>query len=101
MRLAARALEAGDLRRATALLEPAVARDPALWSLHFLLGRTYAETQRWSEARIHLQRALPEAADPGPVLVPLARAELALGNIDAARAILAELRRRTVEPPPT
>jgi tetratricopeptide (TPR) repeat protein len=94
LRLATRALEAGDLRRATNLLEPAVARDPSLWSLHFLLGRAYAEAQRWPEARVHLMRALPDATDPGPVLVPLARVELALGNVAAARAILTELRRR-------
>jgi tetratricopeptide (TPR) repeat protein len=79
--------------RALPVLEQAAAHDPSTWALQFLLGRLHVEAGRWQQGRIHLHRALVAAPEPAMVMVPLAKAELALGNLAAAKALMAELRR--------
>ena len=58
-----------------------------------LIGRAYVELKHFRQARIHLMKALDTAPDRGAVLAQLAKAEIGLGNVDAARSALAELKR--------
>ncbi len=57
-----------------------------------MIGRGYVELKHFRQARIHLMRALDTAPERGPVLAQLAKAELGLGNVDAAKSALAELK---------
>lgn len=93
VRLASAALASGDRARAMRTLEEALAHDPKLSLLHMMLGRAHVEAEQWREARLHLERALPEADPPQPVLALLAKTHLALGNSAVANALVAELRR--------
>ncbi len=56
-RLAVQAQRRGEIARAVALLERALAADPELPLTHFLLGRAYLELGRLHQARAHLERA--------------------------------------------
>ena len=101
-RLALIALRDGDADRAVGLLEQSLTTDPKLWLTNFLLGRAYVEQKRFAQARVHLQQALESCADAGErpaVLAQLARAELGLGNVDAARATMEEFKRSSVPGP--
>jgi tetratricopeptide (TPR) repeat protein len=91
-RLAEAAVREGRVDRAVGLLERSLAGDPDLWLTNLVLGRSYMELRRFHEARAHLRRALDGAEDQGAVLTELARAEAGLGNMDAARALLEQVR---------
>lgn len=94
-RLATLAQRAGKLEKAVALLERSIDEDPDLWLTNFLIGRTYVDLKRFHQARSHLQRALECAAEDRPaVLTELAKAELGLGNLNAARHALQEARQK-------
>ncbi|HVU52744.1 MAG TPA: glycosyltransferase [Polyangia bacterium] len=92
-RLAAIALGEGRVDRAVGLLERSLDADPELWLTNFVLGRAYLEQRRFHEARVHLLRAVDGAEDRALVLAELAKAELGVGDLDAARGALAEARR--------
>ncbi|MEA2695834.1 MAG: hypothetical protein QOI66_105 [Myxococcales bacterium] len=93
-RLALIALREGRVDRAVALLQPSLTGDPDLWLTNFLLGRAYVEQGRFAQGREHLSRALAAGAEDRPaVLAQLAKAEIGLGNVPAARAALDELKR--------
>ncbi|HEY2899696.1 MAG TPA: tetratricopeptide repeat protein [Polyangia bacterium] len=93
-RLALLALGAGQPGKAIGLLEQHLKSDPELWLTNFLIGRGYLEQKNFQIARTHLLQALAAGADDRPaVLAQLARAELGLGNVDAARAAMDELKR--------
>ena len=92
-RLATAALRDGRVDKAVALLERSLDGDPDLWLTNFVLGRSYLELRRFHQARLHLRRALDGAEDRSAVLVDLAKAEVGLGELDAARATLEEARR--------
>jgi tetratricopeptide (TPR) repeat protein/glycosyltransferase involved in cell wall biosynthesis len=92
-RLAAVALRDGRVDKAVALLERSLDGDPDLWLTNFVLGRSYLELRRFHQAQLHLRRALDGAEDRSAVLVDLAKAEVGLGALDAARATLEEARR--------
>jgi len=92
-RLATAALREGRVDKAVALLERSLDGDPELWLTNFVLGRSYLELRRFHQARLHLRRALDGAEDRSAVLVDLAKAEVGLGELDAARATLEEARR--------
>jgi Tfp pilus assembly protein PilF len=81
----------GRVDRAVGLLEKSLAGDPDLWLTNLVLGRSYMELRRFHEARVHLRRALDGAEDRGAVLTELARAEVGLGDMDAARVLLDQL----------
>lgn len=91
-RLAEAAARAGRVDRAVALLEQTLAGDPELWLTNLVVGRAYLELRRFHQARVHLRRALEEADDRAAVLNELAKAEVGLGDLDAARALLEEAR---------
>jgi tetratricopeptide (TPR) repeat protein len=91
-RLAEAAARAGRVDRAVALLEQTLAGDPELWLTNLVVGRAYLELRRFNQARVHLRRALDEADDRAAVLNELAKAEVGLGDLDAARALLEEAR---------
>jgi tetratricopeptide (TPR) repeat protein len=93
IRLATSARAAGTPEQGLAVLELAAAHDPSTWALQFLMGRLHVEAGRWQQGRAHLQRALLSAPEPALVMVPLAKAELALGNVATAKGLMAELRR--------
>jgi tetratricopeptide (TPR) repeat protein len=92
-RLATRALDEGRVDKAVALLERSLAADPDLWLTNFVVGRAYLEQRRFHQARLHLQRALAGAEDRPAVLAALAKAEVGVGDLDAARDALEEARR--------
>jgi tetratricopeptide (TPR) repeat protein len=92
-RLAAIAIGEGRVDRAVGLLEKSLAADPALWLTNLVVGRAYLEQRRFHQARVHLQRALDGAEDRPTVLAELAKAELGVGDLDAARGALEEARR--------
>jgi tetratricopeptide (TPR) repeat protein len=96
IRLAAAATRGGRVDKAVALLARSLAADPELWLTNLALGSAYVAQRRFHEARVHLERALDGAEDRAAVLAELARAEIGLGNLEAARAA----RRRPVERPP-
>jgi hypothetical protein len=54
------------------------------------VGRAYLAQRRFHQARVHLQRALDGAEDRAAVLADLAKAELGVGDLEAARGSLAE-----------
>jgi len=93
-RLAALALADGRVEKALGLLERSLADDPGLSLTNFLVGRVYIELKRYHQARVHLQRALDGAEDRGTVLTELAKAEVGLGNLEAARGALEEAKRK-------
>jgi tetratricopeptide (TPR) repeat protein len=92
-RLAVIALRDGRFEKAVAMLEQSLQQDPGLWLTNFLVGRAYVELKRFHQARVHLQRALETAEDRAAVLAQLAKAEIGLGNVDAARAAMEEIKR--------
>jgi len=92
-RLATAALRDGRVDKAVALLERSLDGDPDLWLTNFVLGRSYLELRRFHQAQLHLRRALDGAEDRSAVLVDLAKAEVGLGQLDAAHATLEEARR--------
>src|SRR6185295_515552 len=97
-RLATIALGHGQIGKAVGMLEQSLQHDADLWLTNMLIGRGYVELRQFRQARIHLLRALDTAPERGPVLAQLAKAEIGLGNIDAARSALEELKR--LAPPP-
>jgi tetratricopeptide (TPR) repeat protein len=92
-RLATIALGHGQVDKAVSLLEQSLQHDVDLWLTNLLIGRGYVELRQFRQARIHLLRALDTAPERGAVLAQLAKAEIGLGNIDAARIALQELKR--------
>jgi tetratricopeptide (TPR) repeat protein len=92
-RLAEAALREGRVDKAVGLLERSLAGDPELWLTNLVLGRAYLEQRRFHQARVHLRRALDGAEDRGAVLTQLAKAEIGLGDLEAARGLLEEARR--------
>jgi tetratricopeptide (TPR) repeat protein len=92
-RLATIALEEGRVDKAVGLLERSLATDPDLWLTNFVVGRAYLEQRRFHQARVHLQRALDGAEDRSAVLAELAKAEVGVGDLGAARDALEEARR--------
>ncbi|HEX3697064.1 MAG TPA: tetratricopeptide repeat protein [Polyangia bacterium] len=101
-RLALLALGAGQPDKAIGLLEQHLKSDPELWLTNFLIGRGYLEQKKFHTARAHLLHALAAGADDRPaVLAQLARAEIGLGNVDAARAALDELKRAAARTGPS
>ncbi|HVZ73527.1 MAG TPA: tetratricopeptide repeat protein, partial [Polyangia bacterium] len=92
VRLAAAATRAGRVDKAVALLEKTLEADGEYWLTNLAIGTAYVEQRRFHEARVHLARALDGADDRAAVLAELARVEIGLGNLDAARALLAEER---------
>jgi tetratricopeptide (TPR) repeat protein len=93
-RLALIALGDGKIDRAVGLLQQSLSGDPDLWLTNFLIGRAYVEQKHFAQARQHLRQALESGAEDRPaVLAQLAKAEIGLGNVDAARAALEELKR--------
>jgi tetratricopeptide (TPR) repeat protein len=93
VRLAAAATRAGRVDKAVALLERTLEGDPDDWLTNLAIGSAYVELHRFHEARVHLTRALEGADDRPAVLSELAKAEVGLGNLDAARTFLNESRR--------
>jgi tetratricopeptide (TPR) repeat protein len=91
-RLAQAAVREGRVDKAVGLLEQSLAGDPDLWLTNLVVGRAYLEQRRFHQARVHLRRALDEADDRASVLTELAKAEVGLGDLDAARALLQEAR---------
>jgi tetratricopeptide (TPR) repeat protein len=89
-RLATIALDEGRVDRAVGLLERSLAADPTLWLTNLVVGRAYLEQRRFHQARVHLRRALDGAEDRTAVLTALAKAEVGVGDLDAARGALAE-----------
>jgi tetratricopeptide (TPR) repeat protein/glycosyltransferase involved in cell wall biosynthesis len=87
-RLASLARREGRVDKAVALLERSLADDPSLSLTNLLLGRIYLDMKRFHEARVHLERALDGADDPGAVHTEIGRAEAGLGNAEAARLAL-------------
>ena len=75
------------------MLERSLQDDPDLSLTNFLIGRAYVELRRYHQARVHLLRAVDGALDRAAVLTELAKAEMGLGNLDAARNTLEEARR--------
>jgi tetratricopeptide (TPR) repeat protein len=96
-RLATIALAHGQAGKAVSLLEQSLQHDADLWLTNLLIGRGYVELRHFRQARIHLMRALDTAPERGAVLAQLAKAEIGLGNIDAARNALEELKRLSAE----
>ena len=92
-RLATIELGRGQVQKAVSLLEQSLQHDVELWLTNLLIGRGYVELRQFRQARIHLLRALDTAPERGPVLAQLAKAELGLGNLKAARGALDELKR--------
>jgi tetratricopeptide (TPR) repeat protein/glycosyltransferase involved in cell wall biosynthesis len=92
-RLAAIAQRDGKIDKAVGLLERSLQDDPDLSLTNFLIGRAYVELRRYHQARVHLLRAVDGAIDRAAVLTELAKAEMGLGNLDAARNTLEEARR--------
>ena len=91
-RLAMIALHNQQLEKAVSLLEQSLQHDAELWLTNLLIGRGYVELKHFRQARIHLLKALDTTPERGPVLAQLAKAEIGLGNVDAARSALAELK---------
>jgi tetratricopeptide (TPR) repeat protein len=98
-RLAAIAQQDGKIDKAVGLLERSLGDDPELSLTNYLVGRAYVELRRYHQARVHLLRALEGAADRAAVLTELAKAEIGLGNVDAARDTLEEARRSSSSGP--
>ncbi len=92
-RLALIAIGNQQFGKAVGLLEQSLQHDAELWLTNLLIGRGYVELKHFRQARIHLMKALDTAPDRGAVLAQLAKAEIGLGNVDAARNALAELKR--------
>ncbi len=91
-RLALVAIGNQQFEKAVSLLERSLQHDAELWLTNMLIGRGYIELKHFRQARIHLMRALDTAPERAPVLAQLAKAELGLGNVEAARSALAELK---------
>jgi tetratricopeptide (TPR) repeat protein len=91
-RLAMIALRDGRLEKAVGLLGQSLQNDADLWLTNFLIGRGYIALKHFYQARVHLLRALESAEDRGAVLAQLAKAEVGLGNMQAARNALDELK---------
>jgi tetratricopeptide (TPR) repeat protein len=99
-RLATIALGNGQLEKAVGLLEQSLQHDADLWLTNLLIGRGYVALKHFRQARLHLLRALDTAPERGAVLAQLAKAEIGLGNIDAAKSALEELKRLSAESRP-
>ena len=93
-RLAAIAQRDGKIDKAVGLLERSLGDDPDLSLTNFLIGRAYVELRRYHQARVHLLRAVEGSEDRAAVLTELAKAEIGLGNVEAARDTLEEARRQ-------
>jgi tetratricopeptide (TPR) repeat protein len=93
-RLAAIAQRDGKVDKAVGLLERSLRDDPDLSLTNFLIGRAFVELRRYHQARVHLLRAVDGAEDRAAVLTELAKAEIGLGNVEAARDTLEEARRQ-------
>ena len=91
-RLAELAQRDGKIDKAVGLLERILGDDPDLSLTNFLIGRAYIELHRYHQARVHLLRAVDGAEDRAAVLTALAKAEIGLGNVDAAKIALEEAR---------
>ncbi len=91
-RLAELAQRDGKIDKAVGLLERILHDDPDLSLTNFLIGRAYIDLSRYHQARVHLRRAVEGAEDRAAVLTALAKAEIGLGNVDAAKTALAEAR---------
>jgi tetratricopeptide (TPR) repeat protein len=91
-RLALIALGNQQFEKAVGLLEQSLQQDSELWLTNLLIGRGYIELKHFRQARLHLLKALDTAPERAPVLAQLAKAEMGLGNVDAARGALAELK---------
>ncbi len=92
-RLAAIAQREGKIDKAVGLLERSLGDDPDLSLTNFLIGRAFVELKRYHQARVHLLRAVEGAEDRAAVLTELAKAEIGLGNVQAARDSLEQARR--------
>jgi tetratricopeptide (TPR) repeat protein len=92
-RLATIALGNGQFEKAVGLLEQSLQHDADLWLTNLLIGRGYVELKHFRQARIHLLKALDTAPERGAVLAQLAKAEIGLGNVEAARSALEEVKR--------
>jgi tetratricopeptide (TPR) repeat protein/glycosyltransferase involved in cell wall biosynthesis len=97
-RLAALAVDQGRIDKAVGLLEHSLAGDPDLWITNWVVGQAYLEQRRFHQAKLHLTRALQGAEDRGAVLAALAKAEIGVGDLAAAREALEEARRAGPEP---
>jgi tetratricopeptide (TPR) repeat protein len=97
-RLAALAVDAGRIDKAIGLLEHSLAGDPDLWITNFVVGQAYLGQRRFHQAKLHLARALDGAEDRSAVLAALAKAEIGVGDLSAARDALEEARRSVPEP---
>jgi tetratricopeptide (TPR) repeat protein/glycosyltransferase involved in cell wall biosynthesis len=93
VRLANAAAREGRMDKAVGLLERTLEGDPGLWLTNFVIGRAYLELRRFHQARVHLQQALDGADDRSAVLKEIAKAEVGLGNLEAARTALVEAKR--------
>ena len=93
-RLASIAQRDGKIDKAVGLLERSLGDDPDLSLTNFLIGRAYVELRRYHQARVHLLRAVASSEDRAAVLTELAKAEIGLGNVEAARDTLEEARRQ-------
>jgi tetratricopeptide (TPR) repeat protein len=92
-KLAAVAVREGRIEKAVGLLERSLQHDPGLWLTNFLVGRVYVELKRYHQARLHLERALDGGHERAAILTELAKAEVGLGNLEKARAVLEESRK--------
>ncbi len=88
-------LAAGRPEAALGPLERALAADSRFWQTRYLTGRDLLAAGRAADACPHLEAALERAENPAPVLEQLARAQMALGHLDAARRSIEELKRIT------
>ncbi len=91
-RLALIAIGNQQFEKAVSLLERSLQHDAELWLTNMLIGRGYVELKHFRQARLHLLRALDTTPERAPVLAQLAKAEIGLGNVEAARSALAELK---------
>ena len=85
-------LAAGRPEAALGPLQRALAADGRFWQTQYLAGRALLASGRPAEARPHLEAALERAENPAPVLEQLARAQVALGNLNEARLLIEELK---------
>ena len=78
------------------MLQACLQHDERNWMTNFALGVAALAVATPGIARAHLLVALKYAFDTNPVLAQLARAEIALGDLDAARKWLAATKREPV-----
>ncbi len=78
-------IEQGRPTDALASLLHCLKHDDRFWMTRFALGRLQLALEKPDLALAHLQVALTSAPDQGPVLAQLARAAMAMGQVDEAR----------------